>query len=67
MNAPVYFLLHAVPVVCVLGLLFFSVGVWVGSVLWKKTAEEANGLRLEIRQFDRMSAELTSSKGDENA
>jgi type II secretory pathway component PulM len=58
MNAPVYYMLHALPVVLLLGVVFFLVGIWLGSMLWKNTSEQAEQFRAEIKEYERKAAAL---------
>jgi hypothetical protein len=62
MNAPVYYLLHALPVVVILGIVFFGFGILVGTKLWKDKFLQAQQLRTEASRYDRMSADLSGKK-----
>ena len=52
MNAPIYYMLHALPVVLILGTAFFVAGIFLGKVLWKKTQDQADQFLAEIRECE---------------
>ena len=67
MNAPVYFMLHAFPVVLLLGCVSFAVGVVLGKKLWKRGSEQAVQFQAEFREAERKIAAIQQRGEEGNA
>ena len=62
MNAPAYYMLHALPVVVVLGVVSYLAGRLFGGLLWKKHTEQASLFEAEIRECERVAGELRNAR-----
>lgn len=62
MNAPLYFMLHALPMVVIVGTISLIVGACCGMFLWKSGAQQTELLCAEIEEYERQVAELRKKK-----